>query len=389
MLVIRARSLFDGDSGTLVDEPRVIVDQGRIVAVQSGGDVPGGAETVDLGGATLLPGLIDAHQHLIFDAGDGPVARLETLDDADALDEMRVAAQRALAGGVTTVRDLGDRNYLAMALREEFAAAPATGPRLLTAGAPVTTPRGHCWFLGGVAEGVEGVRAGVRERAERGVDVIKVMATGGEMTPGTHSYEPQFTVAELRAAVDEAHRLGLRVTAHAHGVPGIANVVAAGVDSIEHCSFMTPDGVGLDQRVLDVLAGSGITVSMTLGQVPGYAIPPRMAALLPYIMDVYARVRETGITVIGSSDAGIGRAKPHDVLPYTAQALVDSVGAPPVEALRAVTSRAAVAVGLGERTGRVAAGYDADLLAVDGDPLADITALRRVRAVFRAGHRVR
>ncbi|HKD96836.1 MAG TPA: amidohydrolase family protein, partial [Micromonosporaceae bacterium] len=147
MLVIRAARLFDGVDAT-VERPAVVVDGGRIVEVRSGGDPPAG-EVVDLGSATLLPGLIDAHQHLIFDGGPGPVARLDTIDDGEAFEGMRVAALRALNGGVTTVRDLGDRNYLAVRLREQFAAVPGSGPRILTAGPPVTTPGGHCWFLGG------------------------------------------------------------------------------------------------------------------------------------------------------------------------------------------------------------------------------------------------
>ena len=387
MLVIRAARLFDGVDAT-VERPAVVVDGGRIVEVRSGGDPPAG-EVVDLGSATLLPGLIDAHQHLIFDGGPGPVARLDTIDDGEAFEGMRVAALRALNGGVTTVRDLGDRNYLAVRLREQFAAVPGSGPRILTAGPPVTTPGGHCWFLGGAVEGVEGVRAGVRERAEHGVDVIKVMATGGEMTVGTHSFEPQFGVDELRAAVDQAHKLGLRVTAHAHGVSGIANVIAAGVDMIEHCSFMTPDGAGVDEDVLDQLAASDITVSLTLAIKPGEPLTPRMTALLPTILDIGRLIRGRGVRVVGSSDAGIGPAKPHDVLPYGAEALVDKLGATPAEALRAVTSAAAEACGIGDRAGRLAAGYDADLLAVDGDPLTDIAAIHRLSAVFRAGKRVR
>jgi len=233
MRIIRAARLWDGTSDGLMEQPLVAVDSdGRIAGVASGGDVPTDAELIDLGDATLLPGLIDGHQHLIFDASLDPVGRLDSVDDAEALDGMRVAASVALNTGITTIRDLGDRNFLAIALREGYAAAPGSGPRLLSAGPPLTTPRGHCWFFGGEASGVDAIREGVRARAERGVDVLKLMATGGEMTEGTHSYEPQFSVEELRAAVDEAHGLGLKATAHAHGVPGIANAIAAGATTL-------------------------------------------------------------------------------------------------------------------------------------------------------------
>src|SRR5215467_6159275 len=171
MRMIRAAWMWDGTSDDRVESPLVAVgDDGRIAGVQAGGEPPTDAEVIDLGDVTLLPGLIDGHQHLIFDAGLDPVGRLDTVDDAEALDGMRLAASVALAGGVTTVRDLGDRNFLAVGLREEFAASPGSGPRLLSAGPPLTTPRGHCWFLGGEATGIDEIRDGVRARAERGVD---------------------------------------------------------------------------------------------------------------------------------------------------------------------------------------------------------------------------
>lgn len=387
MLAIRAARLFDGVSATLVERPVVLVDSGRIVEVAVA--APAGTETIDLGSATLLPGLVDAHVHLCFDAGPDPVGRLASVGDDELLDGMRTAARRALHGGVTTLRDLGDRSYLAVRLRDEYAADPASGPQVLTAGPPITTPRGHCWYLGGEASGVDAIRAAVRERAERGVDVIKVMATGGELTAGTKPYLPQFSLDELRAAVDEAHRHGLPITAHAHGGGGIANAVAAGVDTIEHCSFLTATGATAEPTVIEALVAAGMTVSATLGHLPGFPPPARVAALLDDLNRVFAQIRESGVRVICSSDSGIGPAKPHDVLPYGAAEMVRLLGYSTVEALRSVTSLAADACWVGDRKGRIAPGFDADLLAVDGDPLADITALLAVNAVFRAGHRVR
>jgi imidazolonepropionase-like amidohydrolase len=389
MLAIRAGHLFDGVSAALVEQPVVLVQAGRIVAVGSGGAAPAEAEVVDLGSATLLPGLVDAHLHLAFDASPDPVGRLDTVDDDQLLDGMRAAARTALAAGITTVRDLGDRGYLALRLRDELAGSPAAGPQVLAAGPPITTTRGHCWFLGGQAEGVEGVRAAVREHADRGVDVIKVMATGGELTPGTHSHRAQYGLAELRAAVEEAHRHGLPIAAHAHAGVGIANAVAAGVDTVEHCSFLTEDSARVDPEVLDALVRAGVVVSLTLGFLPRFTPPPRIAGLLPYLTVAARLVRASGATIVCSSDAGIGPPKPHDVLPYGAAAMIEMAGSSPVEALRSVTSVAAEACRVGDRKGRLATGFDADILAVKGDPLADITALRDVAAVFRAGERVR
>ena len=389
MLAIRGARLFDGSSPTLVERPIVYIDRGVIVGVESGGEPPSDAEVVDLGDdVTLLPGLVDAHVHLVFDASTNVVGRLAAVDDDELLRGARMAAARALAAGITTVRDLGDRGYVALRLRESLASAPHTGPEVLGSGPPITAAKGHCWYLGGEATGVSAVREAVRARASRGAHVIKVMTTGGELTPGTLSHEASYSVAELRAAADEAHRHGLPITGHAHGAPGMAAAVAAGFDSVEHGSFLTHDGGRVDEEVFAALVRSGMTVSATLGSVPGSPPPPKIAALIPHFQATFRRYREAGVAVVISSDSGIAPPKPHDVLPY-APDMYAGAGATPAESLRAITSAAADHCRVGDRKGRLAVGYDADLLAVHGDPLADAAALRAVAAVFRAGHRVR
>jgi len=209
------------------------------------------------------------------------------------------------------------------------------------------------------------------------------------MTPGTHSHVPQYTVAELRAAAEEAHRWGLPITAHAHGGAGIANVAAAGFDGVEHCSFITETGAQAQPEVIDALVRAGVAVSATLGFLPGFTLPPRMATRIGAFMEVFRQVRASGVTLMCGSDAGISPLKPHDVLRYAVSDLVNRLGVPPVEALRAVTSTPARECRVGDRKGRLAPGYDADILAVNGDPLADAKALLDVAAVFRAGTRVR
>ncbi|WP_089255333.1 amidohydrolase family protein [Asanoa hainanensis] len=386
MLAIRAARLFDG-TGTTTD-PIVYVRDGIVVGVTAGGTPPSDAEVLDLGPVTLLPGLVDAHTHLVFDAGPDPVGRLRAVSDDELLRGAREAATRALHAGITTVRDLGDRGYVTRRLRAEYDRAPHTGPHVLSAGPPITSPRGHCWWLGGETSGVDGIRSAVAARAAHGVDVIKVLATGGEITPGTRPYLPQFSPAELAAAADEAHRHGLPAAAHAHSAEAIAAAVDAGFDTVEHGSFLTADGAAPDHEVIAKLAASGTIVSATLGYLPGEPVPPQTAKISATLTSIFTAQRDAGVRMIVTSDAGIGPSKPHDVLPYAAEMFL-LFGDPPPAALRAVTSDAAAACGLGATKGRVAAGYDADLLAVAGDPASDITALRDVRAVFRAGVRVR
>ncbi len=384
---LRAARLFDG--ATCADDPLVLVEDGRITEVRTGRDapVPPDAELVDLPGATLLPGLVDTHVHLAFDAGRDPVGALAGRDPDALLDAMAAAAAAQLRAGVTTVRDLGDRDFAALALRSS---GRGPLPTIVAAGPPITSPGGHCHFLGGAASGTAGVRDAVRAHAERGVDVIKVMASGGLMTPGTDAAGGQFSPAELRAVVTEAHRHGLPVTAHAHALDAVADAVAAGVDGVEHCSFLTADGVRVPDGLVDELVRRRVAVGSTLGLAPcgvPHAPPPQLAAVLPDLRAAHARLVAAGAVVVVGTDAGIAPPKPHGVLPHGIAELA-ALGAGPLGALRAATSVAAQVCGVGDRKGRVAPGYDADLLAVVGDPVADLGALLTPVAVLRAGELV-
>ena len=292
LTVLRAAWLFDGISSALIPEPLVVIDGTTIRAVGSGGHAPEGAVVTDLAGATLLPGLVNTHVHLAFDASSDPVGSLARREDTEVVEAMAHAARAALRGGVTTVRDLGDHGYLSLGLRGRMDL-----PTIVAAGPPITTPGGHCHYLGGAtAPGTEDVRASVREHADRGVDVIKIMASGGNLTPGSRQDLAQFPPEVLRAAVDEAHRLGLRVTAHAHAVTAIADAVAAGVDGLEHVTFWTEDGVDAPAHLIRLIATAAIVVGATVGMVPvpGLAPPPAVAARMPGIIANTRRLYEAG-----------------------------------------------------------------------------------------------
>jgi imidazolonepropionase-like amidohydrolase len=386
LTAIRAAWLFDGTNPDLLPNPTVVLDGRTIVAVGSAVPVPDSATVVDLTGATLLPGLVDGHVHLIFDASDDPVAALAGRDDAAAFAAMASSARAAARGGVTTVRDLGDRGYLALGLRRAAVDDP-TLPEILAAGPPITTPGGHCHFLGEEAAGVDGVRAAVRAHVERGVDIIKIMASGGNMTPGSRPELPQYGLPELRAAVDEAHRHNLPITAHAHATPAIVAGLAAGLNSFEHLTFMTADGVDpIPDDVLTALARRGVTVGMTFGiaPVPGAAPPPGMIARRPALVANARRLFEAGVNMIAGTDAGIAPIKPPDVIRWAIPQF-QQLGMTAAQALHACTARAATALGLGHRKGQLRPGYDADILAVDGDPLSDPAALHAIRAVYVRG----
>lgn len=387
-LRIHAGLLFDGvelhgPSSVLIDDGR-IVELSRDTGVRSPGDVDFGP------GSCLLPGFVDAHTHLCFDASVDPIATVTSLTDSELLEVMRASALRGLSAGVTTMRDLGDRNYLAVHLRDEFAEAPGTGPEILAAGPPITTKGGHCHFLGGVADGEDEVRRAVKERATRGCDLVKVMASGGNMTPGSKPHESQYTLDELRTIVGEAHAYGLPVAAHAHGPQAIADSIAAGVDTLEHATFMTEDGVSPDPDLLAKIADGVVFVDPTLGSLPGTgSASPAVIRRQMRIVEVFREMTAAGARMAFGSDAGIYPAKPHGVLPWSAVQGVTLLGMSPIEAMRSLTSVPAAACRVEDRKGKLRTGMDADLVVVLGNPTEDVARLTEVHAVYRAGRRVR
>jgi imidazolonepropionase-like amidohydrolase len=379
VLALRGARLFDGEK--VVDEPTVVVDGDRVVA--AGSAAPDGVEVLDLGDVTLLPGLIDCHQHLCFNGIGTLEEQVAGVGDDELVERARANAESALRAGITTLRDLGDRTYLTLDLRGD-----ASLPTIVAAGPPVTVFNGHCWYLGGECGGDDGLERAVDERVDHGCDVVKVMVSGGALTPTFPMWESQFSLAELRAIVERAHARGLPVAAHCHGTHAIEDAVAAGADTIEHCTFFTESGKSEPaEDVMQRVAASGAVVSATLGRLSDEGAPPIVQANLATVRAAWRRLVEIGATVVAGTDAGISPNKPHDVLPHAMRDLT-AAGMTSVEAVQSLTSTAARAVGLGDRKGRLAPGYDADVLAVHGDPFADEAALRAVAGVWRAGRRM-
>ncbi|WP_285657200.1 amidohydrolase family protein [Actinomycetospora sp. NBRC 106375] len=343
------------------------------------------AERVDLLGATLVPGLVNAHVHLAFEPERDPVAPPADRPTADLAAAVARNARRLLDEGVTTARDLGDRDGVVAAWRT----SGALGPRVLTAGAPITTPGGHCWFLGGEVYGPGDLRQAVAERAAAGVDWIKVMAGGGMLTPTSpRPWETQFSDDALAVVVDAAREAGLPVAAHAHGTATMAACARAGVDTIEHGGWLSGPGASpgaapaTDPRpeVADAIAAAGAVLVPTRAR--GWrSWPPE--GDLDGLLARLAWNASRGIRMVVGTDAGAGPGVFDDVVDTLT--LYRAAGWSDAAVLAMATTEAAAVLGLGDRVGRLAPGYAADLLAVDGDPTRDVEALRRLRLVVAAG----
>ncbi|HUV19301.1 MAG TPA: amidohydrolase family protein [Ilumatobacteraceae bacterium] len=373
---LRAAALFDGVR--FVDTPLLQIEGGSIVAV--GNDVHLDGPVADLGDVTLMPGIVDCHQHLVFDGNGTLHEQVAGLTDDQLAERARRLARQALIGGITTVRDLGDRNFVTLPLRGD-----PDLPTLLCAGPPITPVGGHCWFLGGEVSDAVGLAAAVQARVEHGCDVVKIMVTGGFGTPAMPAWKSQFDADDVAMVTKLAHAAGLPVAAHCHGEEGIRHAVDAGVDTIEHCTFMNePFAPDPDHRLLVDLANSGIALSATFGRCADAPPPPDvLLRATPLVRNAMRRVLELGGVVVVGSDAGINTAKPHDIAPRAIHDLLD-IGMDLTDALASLTSRGADALGLPNK-GRLRAGADADVVAVMGDPRDDPDATTRVTGVWRSG----
>ncbi len=365
---------------------------GRIQAIGTDPSLCADARVFALDGATAIPGLIDAHVHLTLDPAIRQPSEQEATGDGERMGAMQARARRMLEAGITTARDLGGGRWLELDLRDRIARGEVPGPRVLCAGQPITSPGGHCHFWGGEARGPLGIRAVMRRQLERGVDWIKVMATGGVMTRGTRTDDAQFDADELAALVDGAASAGRSVAAHCHGTTGIHRAAEAGVRTVEHCSFAGNDGFGrdFDPRVVEALARRAARGSLWVSPTVNAGwrrFRPLVDAPTPFgerMSRVLRGLREAGVPIIASTDAGIPGVE-HHRLPEALSVMADFAGLDPVACLRSATSESAEALGLADETGRLEPGLSADVLVCKGDPLEDLTALRKPLLVMARG----
>jgi imidazolonepropionase-like amidohydrolase len=394
MQVIHAGRLIDGTGAAVQRDVALFVEDGTIRGIGAAGDAPADAQVLDFSGLTVLPGLIDCHVHLVFSHSPDALADVLAENDQWLLLRGAASARQALGSGVTTMRDLGGRGGVTFRLRDAIDRRLLAGPRILAAGSPITITGGHCNFLGLEADSEAEVRAAARLQLKSGANCLKIMATGGRMTPGTNVGMAQYTVAEIRAAVEEARRGNATMAAHAIGTAGIRNATAAGVNTIEHCSWLgqTPS-VDFDESVALQMAEQGTAAVPTMTPVrravaaAGDALSEGLRehnALRGELMGCLRRMVALGVPIIAGTDAGVAWT-PFNCLPDELELLVSEVGLTPMQAIQAATGLAARILGLDQRLGTLTPGRAADLIAVSGNPSVNIGDVRAVGTVIKAG----
>jgi imidazolonepropionase-like amidohydrolase len=398
MRLLRADLVLTGRPGESFAPGEVLVDGTQIVHVGPRGSRPEAAEAmevIEMPGCTLMPGMIDAHVHIGFDRTVDPATRRSAESDAHLLLRMAENSRKLLSAGVTTARDLGGRGFLEVELRDAIETGLAVGPHLVVATRPITNTGGHCWYMGGEADNEEAIRAVARENFRAGADLLKIMVTGGNMTPvGAPPWLAQFTAAQIKVAVDEAAMRGKTVAAHAHGRDGIANAVEAGVTTIEHCSFQGPGEIGtpvtVDMAVVERIAEKGIYVCPTVSGVVMRLKDTFSEEWLASWLNRLASIRDAGVRVVAGTDSGFAaRGIENRMDDYVSGLEVfATAGWSSAAVIEAATVLAAQACGVGEVTGSLDPGKRADLIAVKGNPLKDLAELRKLQLVMVSGRQV-
>ena len=397
--VIHCPRLFDSINGAMLGPSTVTISGDKFDKVEPGTASPAGATVIDLAGVTCLPGLIDDHVHLDMQFGRNTYMEATRINLANDVLRSTLYARRTLLAGFTTVRNVGDHDYDTVALRDEIAAGTVIGPRIYTAGPAISTTGGHADWTNGLSLDLQGdpgplqsifngpdeARKVVRLHYKNGVDLIKAMPSGGVMDLGTNGSGPQMSQDELNALVETAHDYGLKVAVHAHGAEAIRRSVLAGVDSVEHGTFMDDEDIALMKQHGTFYCPTVYTGIFVGEQAKKGAYPPAVTAkalaIGPQIFKTVGRAYRAGVKIAYGTDAGV---YPHGQNWEDFIYLVKA-GVPNAYALQTATINAAQLLGHDDTLGSVAPGKFADLVAVPGNPLDDISVMSQVNFVMKAG----
>ena len=399
--LIHAGRLIDGKADSPHESVTVVVEGDQFVAVVDGYSEPGPEDTlIDLRDSTVMPGLMDMHTHLTSELSDKSYIERFQLDEADYAFKAAAFAERTLMAGFTTVRDLGDRYNVSIALRKAIADGLVKGPRIFPAAKSLATTGGHADPTNGMAsvlEGDAGPREGVvngpadaakavRQRYKDGADLIKITATGGVLSVAKSGLNPQFSDQELAVIIETAADYGFHVAAHAHGTEGMKRAIRAGVHSIEHGTYLDEEAMEMMKErgtyyVPTIMAGEWVAAK---AEIDGYfpeLVRPKAAAIGPQIKETFAKAYRAGVTIAFGTDSGVS-AHGDNAQEF---GLMVAGGMPPMEAIQSATVVAAELLGVDDTLGSVDSGKIADLVAVPGDPLTDITVMERVTFVMKKG----
>ena len=389
--VIRAAHLLDVKSGRMIDNPVLVITGDRITSLS--GSAAAGANVIDLGGATLLPGLIDAHTHITFDPTFG-YQQLSISIPKEALTGAK-NAKITLEAGFTTIRNVGSSGFTDIALRDSINEGMLPGPRILASGPPLGITGGHCdnnllpyeyhVHADGVADGIAAVQHQVRENIKYGADLIKICATGGVLSKGDDPQASQYTLEEMKAIVADAHRLGRKVAAHAHGAQGIQWATEAGVDSIEHGSYIDDAGIAAMKQHGTYLVPTVYLQTWILENFKQAGLPPmyegKMRDVIAVARKNLTRAFASGVKVAFGTDAAV---YPHGLNAHEFNEYVH-MGMTPLQAIQTATVNAADLLGWSDRIGTLEAGKFADIVAVSSDPTKDVTTLEHPVFVMKGG----
>ena len=399
--LIHAGRLIDGASNRATTEMTIRVSSNTIVGIERGYSSSSGDDTViDLRDQTVLPGLMDMHVHLTGQYSARSNLNRFILNEADYAYDAAMYAKRTLDAGFTVVRNLGDSFNVTIALRNAIEAGDVPGPRIFTAGKSLASTGGHAdptngWAAhfgadptpkDGVVNSPEDARKAVRQRYKDGADWIKITATGGVLSVAKSGQNPQFTDDELKAIIDTATDYGMRVAAHAHGTEGMKRAVIAGIASVEHGTFMSEEVMKLMKDrgtyyVPTILAGNWVAEKAKIDGFFPELVRPKAAAIGPVIKSTFAKAYDLGVPIVFGTDTGVS-AHGDNAQEF---ALMVEGGMPPMEAIQSATSVAADFLEIGDTHGTLEAGKQADIIAVPGNPLDDITAMERVSFVMKGG----